>query len=84
MIPYIKAKLSSGWHFMRILRIAFAIIFAIQAVIMKDYLVGLMSVFFLYQGITNRGCCGEQCNPTIDNTSQQSNLENVNFEEIKQ
>ena len=53
IIGYLKQKLSGGWHFMRILRLVFGVVFAVQAVMMKDYLVGMMSAFFLYQGVTN-------------------------------
>ncbi|OSZ81961.1 hypothetical protein CAP35_01425 [Chitinophagaceae bacterium IBVUCB1] len=79
----IKNRLLSGWHFMRVLRLVFGVVFAIQAVIMKDYIIGLMSVFFLYQGITNTGCCGETCTRKYDGAKEKAKNEVVSFEEVK-
>lgn len=77
------SKLLKGWHFMRILRLLFAIVFAVQAVIMKDILVGLMSGFFLYQAMTNTGCYGETCSPKYDEGHKNTTTDNANFEEVK-
>lgn len=84
IIGYLKQKLSGGWHFMRILRLVFGVVFAVQAVMMKDYLVGMTSAFFLYQGVTNTGCCGESCAPTYDrNAAAKGKTEDIQFEEVK-
>ncbi|MBL7683814.1 MAG: hypothetical protein JNK00_10680 [Flavipsychrobacter sp.] len=83
MITYLKGKLSTGWHFMRVLRLVFAVIFAVQAIAMRDYLVGLMSVFFFYQGITNTGCCGDSCAPVYDQSHRKVPTDDISFEEVK-
>lgn len=76
-------RLLSGWHFMRVLRAGFGVLFAVQAVMMKDALVGFMSAFFLYQAITNTGCCGESCTPTYDNNHKKTGTGDITFDEIK-
>jgi hypothetical protein len=53
----IKETLFSGWHFVRWLRLVLGIFIAIQAIETKDVLSGLISAFFLFQALTNKGCC---------------------------
>lgn len=79
----LKEKLFTGWHLMRVLRMAFGIIFVVQAIMMKDALVGLMALFFLYQGITNTGCCGESCTPMNDKSHRKTGVDDITFEEVK-
>jgi hypothetical protein len=78
-----KQRLLTGWSLMRVLRMAFGLIFAVQAVMMKDALVGLMSAFFLHQGVTNTGCCGESCSPINDISHRKSDTVDITFEEVK-
>lgn len=54
-------KLSSGWHLMRILRVGIGIAAGVEAFILHDYALGILSLFFLYQGITDTGCCAAGC-----------------------
>lgn len=79
----LKQRLLTGWHLMRLLRLAFGVLFAVQAIMMKDMLVGLMSGFFMYQAVTNTGCCGESCAPRYDNNHKKSETTDINFEEVK-
>lgn len=73
----------SGWHFMRWLRLGLGIIIAFQAIQSHDALLGLISGLFLFQTITNTGCCGTNgCN--VSTTKKQSGeTEDITFEEIK-
>lgn len=54
----IKQTLFTGWNFMRWLRLGFGILIAFQAIETKDSLSGLIAGFFLFQALTNTGCCG--------------------------
>lgn len=45
-------------------------------------LLGFMSLFFLFQAITNTGCLAGQCAPTTAGTGEQS-TDDIQFEEIK-
>lgn len=83
IIGYLKQKLSCGWHFMRILMLVLGVVFAVQAVMMKDYIVGMMSAFFLYQGVVNVGCCGESCAPRYNSNTVAGKTEDIQFEEVK-
>jgi hypothetical protein len=56
----IKQTLFTGWNFMRWVRLAFGVFFAVQAIQTHDTLVGLVSAFFLLTAISNTGCCGNK------------------------
>ena len=56
----LKQRLLTNWHLMRIMRMAIGLwllVFGIQA---HDWASGLFSLFFIYQGVTDTGCCGAQ------------------------
>lgn len=54
----IRQTLFTGWHLMRWLRLIFGIFFIIQAIQMRDWLIGIAGGFFLVTSIINIGCCG--------------------------
>lgn len=75
--------LFTGWNFMRWLRLGLGIFIAIQAIETNDTLSGFIAAFFLFQAITNTGCCGS-ARYTVPATKRNSNkIEDVIFEEIK-
>lgn len=76
-------KLTADWHPMRIIKLVFGIWALVQAFQMHDYLIGLFGLFFLYQSITNTGCCGNQgCyKPPVHKTTNSNNF--TEYEEIK-
>lgn len=79
----IKQTLFTGWHFMRWLRLAFGIIFMVQAIQMHDMLVGAIAGFFLVTAITNIGCCGaKSCAAPLRKVTKTS-TEETSYEEIK-
>lgn len=53
----IKQTLFTGWHFMRWLRLGLGIFIAIQAIQTQDTLSVFIASFFLFQAVTNTGCC---------------------------
>ena len=78
-----KQTLLTGWNFMRFLRLGLGIYIAVQAVETLSFLSGIVAVFFLFQAITNTGCCGSNgCAIPINNAKHDTNKE-VKFEEIK-
>lgn len=79
----IKQYLFRNWHLMRWLRLSLGIFIGVQAFQTHDLLSGAISLFFLFQAVTNTGCCGaNQCNiPDQINSSHQE--EKIIFEEIK-
>jgi uncharacterized membrane protein HdeD (DUF308 family) len=54
----IKQTLLSSWNFMRLLRLAVGVLIGIQAFRTSDVFSGIIAIFFLFQAITNTGCCG--------------------------
>lgn len=77
--------LTSGWNLMRMLRLTMGIIAAAQAIELRDPLIGLISVFFLYQAMANVSCCGVggACQTPLKSEAKPSALENTSFEEVK-
>lgn len=79
----LKDRLLSEWHIMRILRLAIGLWLAVQAIMAKDILPGLLGVFFLYQAVTDTGCCGSgTCYPTTKRIGNEQD-ETIEYEEIK-
>ena len=75
--------LFTGWNLMRWLRLALGSFMAYQAILLHDTMAGMIAVFFLFQALTNTGCCGSQgCAAPVRNTKDGA-TEDVQFEEIK-
>jgi hypothetical protein len=47
-----------GWNLIRGLRLLIGVYFTVQAVETHEIFSGIIAAFFLYQAITNTGCCG--------------------------
>ena len=52
------AGLLSNWHLMRWLRLAVGLFLSWQMIQKPDVFTGLITGVFLFQAITNTGCCG--------------------------
>lgn len=73
--------LLNNWHFMRWLRLVLGLFFMVQAVYFMDPIPGFAGAFFLFQALTNSGCCGvNSCATPVNN---KSNPKEITFEEIK-
>lgn len=79
----IKDQLLSPWSFMRLLRLGLGLYVGVQAIQFQDWLAGLVSIFFLYQAITNTGCCGASGCAVPTTSSKTEDTKEVTFEEIK-
>ena len=78
-----KETLLSNWHFMRWLRLGLGIYIAIQAIETRSLLSGVVAGFFIFQALTNTGCCGSNGCTVPLKKSKSDATEEVNFEEIK-
>ncbi len=78
-----KETLLSNWNFMRILRLGLGIYIAVQAVETHSLLSGVIAGFFLFQAITNTGCCGSDGCAVPIKKNNSDTTEEVDFEEIK-
>jgi hypothetical protein len=79
----IKQTLFTGWHFMRWLRLAFGILFILQAIDIHDSLMGIVGGFFLFTAVTNTGCCGAGGCVIPTRKDKEENMEEISYEEIK-
>jgi len=78
-----KETLFQNWNFMRILRLGLGIYIAVQAVETLSILSGIVAVFFLFQAVTNIGCCGSNGCTIPTRKINSDKTEEVEFEEIK-
>lgn len=78
----LKYNLLNNWNVIRTVRLALSLIIIVQAVLMKDVLFGIFGSFFLYQALTNTGCCGANaCAPNIHKATNKT--EEVEYTEVK-
>ncbi|WP_395049943.1 hypothetical protein [Flavobacterium sp.] len=78
-----KETLLTDWNFMRFLRLGLGIYIAIQAVETQSLLSGIVALFFIFQAITNTGCCGANVCAVPIKKSNSDTIEVVEYEEIK-
>ena len=78
-----KQTLFSEWNFMRWLRMGLGILMATEAVQTNDPILGIVSAFFLFQAITNTGCCGTNGCEITTRKKNNDISDDTTFEEIK-
>ena len=78
-----KQILFTGWNFMRWLRLILGIIIAAQGIKLHDAVSGFIGEFFLFQALSNTGCCGMGACSVPLNTRKTDAAEDTAFEEIK-
>lgn len=76
-------QVTTGWNFMRWLRLGIGLLIATQAIQMHDLFSGFIAAFFLFQAVTNTGCCGVNGCTVKDEDYKTGNDEEITFEEIK-
>lgn len=79
----IKETLFTGWHFMRWLRLGLGIFIGIQAIQMHHPISGFIAAFFIFQAVTNTGCCGSSNCSTPTTKANTDIIEEVEYEEVK-
>ena len=78
-----KETLFNNWNFMRWLRLGLGIYIAFQAIETLSLFSGAVATFFIFQAITNTGCCGTNgCAVPIKKNSSDGS-EQLESEEIK-
>jgi hypothetical protein len=78
-----KETLLTDWNFMRILRLGVGIYIAVQAVETLSLFSGVVAVFFIFQAITNTGCCGSKGCAVPLKKNNSDTIKEVEYEEIK-
>lgn len=83
MFETFKYNLFNNWNVVRIIRLALSVIIIVQSMQMHDILFGVLGSFFMYQALSNTGCCGvNSCAPTYTSTQKDID-EEVEFSEVK-
>lgn len=78
-----KQTLLTNWNLMRFLRLGIGIYIAVQAIETLSAFSGVVAVFFIYQAVTNTGCCGSNGCAVPLKKSNPDKTQEVDFEEIK-
>jgi len=66
---------------MRVLRLVLGIFIIVQAVMAKDWRIGLLGIFFTAMPLFNIGCCGAGgCSVPVKKSTE--NAKDVSYEEI--
>ena len=78
-----KQTLLTNWNLMRFLRLGIGIYIAVQAIETQSAFSGVVAVFFIFQAVTNTGCCGSNGCAVPIKKSNPDKTEEVDFEEIK-
>jgi hypothetical protein len=77
-----KQAILSNWNFMRFLRLGLGIFIIVQAVIAKDWTMGILGTMFTLMPVFNIGCCGAGgcAVPPPKRTSETT--KDITFEEV--
>ncbi len=84
-----KERLLNNWHLMRIVKLAIGLYLFAGAFYMKEWMFGIMGIFFLYQAVSDTTCCGAAGCNTRSNSRRQRVYNkppddtDVDYEEIK-
>lgn len=76
-----KQTIFSNWNFMRFLRLGLGIAIITQAIIAKDWTMGMVGLLFTVMPVFNIGCCaaGGCTTPINKNTVQKKD---ITYEEV--
>ena len=80
MIKNLTQSLSE-WNFMRWLRLGLGGFILVQAFLHHDSISGIFGAFFIFQALTNTGCCGSGGCAVPESKSKSE--KDITFEEVK-
>jgi hypothetical protein len=81
MLSALSNQLFTNWHPMRWIALVIGILLGYNWLVNSVSFSGALSVFFLFQAITNTGCLAGQCAP--ETAVVENQIEDVDYEEIK-
>lgn len=79
----ITQTLFSNWHFMRWLRLGLGLFVGYQALVLHDAFAGIIAALFLFQAITNTGCCGAGGCAVPGKKVETKEANEITYEEVK-
>ena len=51
-------SLLTGWNFVRVIRLVLGLMLLVQSFQLQNWPIALFGVLFVFQSLTNTGCCG--------------------------
>lgn len=79
----INKRILVGWNLIRGLRLLIGAYFAVQAIVTLEIFSGIIAAFFLYQAITNTGCCGANACAVPNAKNNADKPKDVDFIEVE-
>ncbi|MCD6063210.1 MAG: hypothetical protein K0R82_1121 [Flavipsychrobacter sp.] len=79
----LKQMLLTNWHLMRTIRLVLGLFIGAAALAHADAMMGLFSAFFLFQAVTDTGCCGSAACAQPSRKSDNKAQAEIEYEEIK-
>jgi hypothetical protein len=79
----ILKRILLGWNLIRGLRLLIGAYFAVQAIETLEIFSGIIAAFFLYQAITNTGCCGANACAVPNAKNNAEKLKEVDLIEVE-
>jgi len=78
-------RLLRDWSFIRVVRLVLGIMLIGQSFQMQSWAIGLFGGLFVFQSITNTGCCGSAGCGVPRSNVRQTNLstDEIEYEEVK-
>lgn len=71
----------TNWNFMRFLRLGLGIAIIVQAVMAKDWTMGILGALFISMPVFNIGCCGTAGCATPVKKSNET-VKDITYEEV--
>lgn len=75
-------KIVRNWNFMRLLRLVLGLSILIQAMLVKDWTMGIMGLVFTMFPILNIGCCGTSGCATRPVKNNNDTTKEISYEEL--
>ena len=84
----LKERIFTNWHLMRIMRLAIGIMLIVMGFQSRDWAMWLFSLFFIFQAVTDTGCCSSAGCYNFDAKQDKKSLSVVKetiieYEEVK-
>ncbi len=77
--------LLTNWNLLRVIRLVLGVMIGVQAIATTDWLAGMIAGVFLFQVVTNTGCCGVNgCHTTYQaNAASEKEVEFIEVKDTK-
>ena len=79
----IKQMILSDWHFMRLFRLGIGLFIGYQAWHDSSVMIGALAGIFIFQAVTNTGCCASGGCAVSTKPESNKQIHDVHFEEVK-